>query len=394
MAGPLEGYRVLDLTAFITGPLAGMILADQGADVIKIEPPGIGDVMRYVGTGRGGVSALFAGCNRSKRSVVLNLRESRGRELLERLVQDADVLMQNFRPGVVERRGIDAKRMRALNPNLIYVSINAFGEKGPYAQRPAFDHIIQAMSGIAFVQADPESAEPAFVRQALCDKMTAYTAAQAITAALLARERGKGGQHLRVSMLDAAISFMWPDGMSNHTVLEDDVVRQPPLSLAYTMNATRDGHFAAAAITDAQAHGLFRALDREDLFDDPRFATVTSRFAHLRELLEEFQSAAENLSTNEVLERLSDEDVPCGPVLTPEELPEHPQVLANGTLVELQDPQMGRVRQPRPAARFETTPAKIRCAAPALGAHTAEVLESIGLSPAEISDLRAKGIVG
>ena len=394
MAGPLEGYRVLDLTAFITGPLAGMILADQGADVIKIEPPGIGDVMRYVGTGRGGVSALFAGCNRSKRSVVLNLREPRGRELLERLVQDADVLMQNFRPGVVERRGIDAKRMRALNPNLIYVSINAFGEKGPYAQRPAFDHIIQAMSGIAFVQADPESAEPAFVRQALCDKMTAYTAAQAITAALLARERGKGGQHLRVSMLDAAISFMWPDGMSNHTVLEDDVVRQPPLSLAYTMNATRDGHFAAAAITDAQAHGLFRALDREDLFDDPRFATVTSRFAHLRELLEEFQSAAENLSTNEVLERLSDEDVPCGPVLTPEELPEHPQVLANGTLVEMQDPQMGRVRQPRPAARFETTPAEIRCAAPALGAHTAEVLESIGLSLAEISDLRAKGIVG
>ena len=198
MPGPLEGYRIIDLTAFITGPLACMILADQGADVIKIEPPGIGDLMRYMGTGRGGTSALFASCNRSKRSVVLNLRESRGRELLERLTADADVFVQNFRPGVVERLGIHEERMRELQPDLIYVSINAFGEVGPYAERPAFDHIVQGLSGVASVQTNPETGEPAFVRQAVCDKVTAYTTAQSITAALLARERGAGGQHLRV----------------------------------------------------------------------------------------------------------------------------------------------------------------------------------------------------
>ncbi|MCZ6712408.1 MAG: CoA transferase, partial [Deltaproteobacteria bacterium] len=272
MAGPLEGYRIIDLTAFIAGPLASMILGDQGAQVIKIEPPGAGDVMRYMGTGRGGLSALFASCNRSKRSVVLNLREARGRELLEQLTQDADVFMQNFRPGVVERLGIEEARMRELNPRLIYVSISAFGHEGPYAKRPAFDHIIQAMAGIPAVQADPETGKLCFVRQAMCDKVTAYTAAQSITAALLARERGAGGQHLRLAMLDAAIAFMWPDGMTNHMILEDDVPEHPSLTVAYRMNATADGHVAVAPITDPQVHGLFRAAGREDLIEDPRFA--------------------------------------------------------------------------------------------------------------------------
>ncbi len=394
MAGPLKGYRIIDLTAFITGPLATMILADQGAEVIKIEPPGTGDVMRYMGTGRGGASALFASCNRSKRSVVLNLREPRARELLERLATDADVFVQNFRPGVVERLGIHEGRMRELNPNLIYVSINAFGQAGPYAQRPAFDHIVQGLSGVASVQADPETGEPAFVRQAVCDKVTAYTSAQSITAALLARERGAGGQHLRVSMLDSALAFMWPDGMSNHMILEDDVAQQPSLSIAYRMNATRDGHVAAAPITDAQVHGLFRAAGREDLIEDPRFRTVESRFAHLRELIQEVAGELGHLTTEELVERLAAEDVPCGPVLSLDEVPTHPQVRANDTLVEIVDPKLGRLRQPRPPARFDATPAEIQGPSPALGAHTDEVLQTLGLSSAEIGDLRAKGVVG
>jgi len=394
MPGPLEGYRIIDLTAFITGPLACMILADQGADVIKIEPPGIGDLMRYMGTGRGGTSALFASCNRSKRSVVLNLRESRGRELLERLTADADVFVQNFRPGVVERLGIHEERMRELQPDLIYVSINAFGEVGPYAERPAFDHIVQGLSGVASVQTNPETGEPAFVRQAVCDKVTAYTTAQSITAALLARERGAGGQHLRVSMLDAALAFMWPDGMSNHMILDDDAATQAPLSIAYQMNPTRDGHVAVAPITDAQVHGLFRAAGREELIEDPRFLTVASRFAHLRELIEEVRGELGDLTTEEVVERLAAEDVPCGPVLSLEEVPTHPQVRANKVLVDTEHPQMGRLRQPRPPARFAATPAEIRRPSPALGAQTNEVLESLGLSPAELSDLRAKGVIG
>ncbi len=394
MAGPLEGYRIIDLTAFITGPLASMILGDQGAQVIKIEPPGAGDVMRYMGTGRGGLSTLFASCNRSKRSVVLNLREARGRELLEQLTKDADVFLQNFRPGVVERLGIGEARMRELNPRLIYVSISAFGHEGPYAQRPAFDHIVQAMAGIPAVQADPETGKLCFVRQAICDKVTAYTAAQSITAALLARERGAGGQHLRLAMLDAAIAFMWPDGMGNQMILEDDVPEYPSLSIAYRMNTTADGHVAVAPITDPQVHGLFRAAGREDLIEDPRFATVQTRFANLRALIEEVRPSLEGLTNDEILERLTAEDVPCGPVLSLDEVPTHPQVQANETLVETQHPQMGRLRQPRPPVRFEATPAEIRRPAPALGAHTDEVLQTLGLSSAELTDLRAKGIVG
>ena len=394
MAGPLEGYRIIDLTAFIAGPLASMILGDQGAQVIKIEPPGAGDVMRYMGTGRGGLSALFASCNRSKRSVVLNLREARGRELLEQLTQDADVFMQNFRPGVVERLGIEEAHMRELNPRLIYVSISAFGHEGRCAKRRAFDNIIQAMAGSPAVQADPEKGKLCFVGQAMCDKVTAYTGAQSITAALLARGRGAGGQHLRLAMLDAAIAFMWPDGMTNHMILEDDVPEHPSLTVAYRMNATADGHVAVAPITDPQVHGLFRAAGREDLIEDPRFATVQARFANLRALIEEVRPSLEGLSNDELLERLSAEDVPCGPVLSLDEVPTHPQVQANETLVETQHPQMGRLRQPRPPVRFEATPAEIRRPAPALGAHTDEVLQTLGLSSAELVDLRAKGIVG
>ncbi|MCZ6714310.1 MAG: CoA transferase, partial [Deltaproteobacteria bacterium] len=201
-------------------------------------------------------------------------------------------------------------------------------------------------------------------------------------------------QHLRLAMLDAAIAFMWPDGMTNHMILEDDVPEHPSLTVAYRMNATADGHVAVAPITDPQVHGLFRAAGREDLIEDPRFATVQARFSNLRALIEEVRPSLEGLSNDELLERLSAEDVPCGPILSLDEVPTHPQVQANETLVETQHPQMGRLRQPRPPVRFEATPAEIRRPAPALGAHTDEVLQTLGLSSAELVDLRAKGIVG
>jgi len=220
MPGPLHGYRVIECTTTITGPFASMILADQGADVIKVEAPGIGDVVRMLGTARGGMSALFALLNRSKRSVVLNLREERGRDLLRRLVAGADVFIQNFRPGVVERVGIDEPSLREVREDLIYVSISAFGTRGPYARKPGYDHIVQGIAGVAAVQRDPETGRPVHVRHTLCDKVTALTAAQGITAALLARERGEGGQHLRMNMLDASIAFLWPDGGANATILE------------------------------------------------------------------------------------------------------------------------------------------------------------------------------
>lgn len=394
MAGPLEGFRIVDLTAYVTGPLGTMILADQGAEVIKVEPPGLGDVWRYVGTARGGMSAMFASCNRSKRSIVLNLKDPRGRELLERLVARADVMVQNFRPGVVERLGIDEARMREIKSDLIYVSITAFGHEGPYAKRPAFEPVVQAMSGSASVQADSETGAPHLVQQALCDKVTSQAVAQSITAALLARERGAGGQHLRVAMLDVAIAFLWLDGMANYTILEDDIPIHPPASGALRTFATSDGHVCFAPITDAQAHGALRALGREDLIDDPRFTHVEARSRHPKEFLATCGAELQKLTTAQAVDRLAAEQVPCGPVVALDELHEHPQVVANGTLAETDHPKMGRLREPRPPVRFGATPAEIRGPAPALGQHTDEILAESGVAPLEIEDLREKGVVG
>ncbi len=392
MAGPLEGIRIVDCTAMIAGPLATMVLADQGADVVKIEPPGQGDVMRSMGTHRGGMSALFASCNRGKRSIALDLKDEAARDLVVRLVADADVFAQNFRPGVIERLGLGEDALRAVRPDLVYVSISGFGESGPFADRPAYDHVIQGMSGMAAVQGDALTGAPAYVKNAICDKVTAWAAAQAVTAALLARERGAGGQHVRLSMLDAALSFLWPDGMTQHTILEDDATVLPPISATYVMVETRDGHLSLAVVTDAQWHGLFRAVDRPDMIVDPRFATGAARAANFAQLLAELGGGRVDLTTAEAIDRLAAEDVPCGPVLSVGEVHAHPQTVALGSLVESEHPQMGRLREPRPAPRFAATPASTRSPAPVLGQHTDEVLAGLGLSGARIADLRAKGV--
>ncbi len=394
MSGPLAGYRIVDLSAMITGPQATMILADQGADVIKVEPPGVGDVMRYLGTQRGGLAALFASFNRSKRSIAVDLRQAAGREIVEKLVAGADVFVQNFRPGVIERLGLDEATLRALRPELIYVSLSAFGETGPLASRPAYDHILQGMTGAAWVQPGVGAERPEYMKMTWCDKITGQTAAQAITAALLARERGHGGQHLRISMLGAALSFFWPDGMMNQTILEPDAEQQPPISVAYRFLETRDGFLSIAAITDAQWRGLFRAAGRPELCDDPRFATTADRMKHLPALLEELNDGRVEMSSQEAEERLVAEDVPCGPLLRPEEVAAHPQVVAAGILVESEHPAIGRIREPRPPTRFSVTPAAIGRPAPRLGEHTDEVLAQLGLSGTEIAEARAKGIVG
>jgi crotonobetainyl-CoA:carnitine CoA-transferase CaiB-like acyl-CoA transferase len=342
MAGPLEGIRVVDLTAVVSGPMATTILGDQGAEVIKVEPPGGGDLLRHLGTSRGGLSGIFTTLNRNKRSIALDLRAARGREILESLVARADVFVQNYRPGVVERMGIGEPALRRVKPDLVYVSISGFGETGPYAQKRVYDNVIQALSGMASVQSDRETGRPALVSHIVCDKASALAAAQAITAALFARERGAGGQHVRLAMLDTAISFLWPDAMDRHTFIGDGAVDSPEFARSYHIRATKDGFMTLLPISDVEFAGMCRALGRDDLAEDPRFCDKSARFRNGPALSEIIDAETAKLSTRELCARLEAHDVPHAQVNDVATLHEDPQVRANHLLVEMDHPHAGR----------------------------------------------------
>ncbi len=394
MAGPLDGIRVIDLTSMVSGPMATCVLGDQGAEVIKVEIPGTGDLIRHIGCARGGLSAIFTTLNRNKRSIVLNLRRPHGRELLHKLLASADVLVQNFRPGVMHALGFGEAELRPRYPDLVYVSISGFGETGPYAQRRVYDIIIQAISGMAASQADPNTGEPELVRNIVCDKVTAVTAAQAITAALFARERGAGGQHVRLSMLDTAIAFLWPDTMQSYTFLGEGVTPPAPLAGLLSVRQTKDGHMTIFAISDAEFGGLCRALDCPELSDDPRFADVTVRTRNAEVLAKLLDRSTGAHTTAELCARMEFEDVPHAAVTSLESLHRHPQVIENRLLVESEHPHAGRTRTPRPVASFEATPATLRRPAPALGEHTDELLAELGLPEGEIHELHEEGVLG
>jgi crotonobetainyl-CoA:carnitine CoA-transferase CaiB-like acyl-CoA transferase len=389
MPGPLNGYRIVDLTSNVAGPLATMILADQGADVIKVEAPDGGDATRAGADRRGGFSASFLNNNRNKRSIVLDLKTAAGRKALLRLAAGADVFVQNFRPGVADRLGVGEEPVRAVSPRIVYVSISGFGEKGPYATKPAYDPVIQGFSGLATVQAGSDEARPRLLRTILPDKLTAITASQAITAALLARERTGEGQHVRLSMLEAVLAFLWASDMSSQTFVGDEPARQEPASAFDLIYQTADGYMTVAALTDRQWAGLARVVDRPEWLADERFKTPALRQKNIDPRLELTQQALMARSAAEWLERLTEAGVPCGPVLTRNQVIRHPQVAALGVVVETDHSAAGRLRQARPAARFSRTPPEIRHGAPALGEHTREILAEIACSEGEIPGLRS-----
>ena len=392
MPGPLSGFRVIDVTQMISGPMATMILADQGADVIKVEPPGIGDLTRALAGRKRGMSPTFAVANRNKRSVAINLKHARGVELLKRMVASADLFVQNFRPGTVERMGIGEAALRAVKPNLVYVSISGFGERGPYVHKRTYDPVIQALSGLASIQAD-ESGRPRMMRVIVPDKVTALTAAQAMTAALLARERTGHGQHVRLAMLDAVISFIWPESMAGYTFIGPDRAITRPPNTRDLVFRTADGYITCGAVSDSEWAGLCRALERPEWLADDRFKTPAGRVKYADARLELAAEVLVSKTSAEWLARLDAEQVPCAPILTREDLLEDPQVAANQMIIESTHPRAGAMRQPRPAARFETTPAELRIPAPTLGEHTDTVLGEIGMERSELAALRTAGIV-
>ncbi len=393
MHGALDGYRIIDLTSMISGPLATMILGDQGADVIKVENPAGGDHVRKSANRRGEFSAAFVNNNRNKRSVALDLKDARGRELLFELLRTADVFVQNFRPGVAERMGLGEDAVRRVREDIVYVSIAGFGFTGPYAEKPVYDPLIQAVSGLATVQGGADTERPRLVRTIVPDKVSALTVAQAITAALLARERCGRGQHVRLAMLDAIVSFLWCSDMGSQTFAGDELPQQDAASFIDLIYETADGFISVAVMSDREWRALTRALMKPEWLDDPRFATPALRDRHLNARLALIQEALLTLPAAEWLARLEAEQVPCAPVLTRNQMVAHAQVAANELIQIYPHPQAGDLRQTRPAAQFSVTPSAVRRGAPRLGEHTREVLLEAGIDEQRLAALLEENII-
>lgn len=394
MAGPLEGFRIIDLTSVVSGPLGTMVLADQGAEVIKIEHPKGGDFTRAMANRRGGFSASFLNNNRSKKSVALNLKDPRGVKAVLKLAATADAFVQNFRPGVVDRMGLGEAAVRAANPSIVYCSISGFGDTGPYADKPVYDPLVQALSGLTSIQGGSDEARPRLVRTIIPDKLTGYTSAQAVTAALLKRERTGEGQHVKVSMLDSVIDFLWHSDMGSQTFVGGELPQEKAASFIDLIYETTDGYITVAVNTDKQWTALTAALERPEWLEDPRFLTPALRHENIDDRLTLTQEVLATASSAHWLERLEAHDVPCAPVLTRSDMITHPQIRASDIVVELDHPQAGRVRQARPAATFSVTEPDLSHGAPVLGADTDAMLASAGFSPEEIVALRAEGVAG
>ena len=397
MAGPLAGVNVLDLSAVVSGPLTGALLGDQGANVIKVERLGAGDIQRHVGSKRNGYSGFFHMLNRGKRSIALDLGKPEAIEIVEALAEASDVVVQNFRPGVVDRLGIGYSQLSANNPGLIYLSISGFGQSGPEANKRAYDPIIQTYSGIAAVQGRKRDEGPEQVNQLIMDKLTAYTGCQAVSAALYSRAQSGKGQHIELSMLDTAAAFMWPDAGADDILQGDDIEHLPPIGGSGQLMQFTDGWGAIMMLSDDEYLGMCRAYDLPDLAADSRFNTLPerqkNRIIYQQTLATTVQDAASKLTSKEAEERLVANNVPFAKLKQLHEIPEDPQLIHNKVFREIEHPVAGKLRETRPAPLFSETPAEGGGPAPTVGQHTAEILASIG-KETQLKDLIERGIVG
>ena len=390
--GAFSDLKVVDLTSMVSGPVAACMLADQGATVIKVEPVH-GEQMRYLGPALNGAPPTFYSCNRGKQSLALDLKSEAGKDILWKLIKEADVLIQNFRPGAMTRMGFSDSDIRSSNPAIIYVSISGFGEQGPYANQRVYDPVIQALSGATDIQADRQSGKPAMFRVIMADKVASLTAAQAISTALYHRERTGEGQDIQLSMLDSMLSFLWPEGMGGLTYQEneyDPSIGSGSMDLVFP---TQDGYITAGAITDAEWRGMCAALNREDLISDPRFITARDRGLNGDERKRIMADEISKWTRVEILERMRQYEVPSAPLLKRTELLHNDQIVA-GQSIETQTWEgYGEVRQAKPAAKYSRTPSKLRAPAPKLGEHSKPVLSDLGFSNEEIERLFANAVV-
>lgn len=393
MAGPLTGVTIVEAASVITGPWAASLLADQGATVIKIEAPG-GDIMRASGHLRNGQGSWFVNLNRGKRAITIDLTTAAGLDIAHRLVADADVFIENWRPGVADRLGLGYDDLVAIKPDIIHASVTGFGEVGPLAGARAYDPIVQGRSGIVATQSNDRTDHPEPVRVAISDQLTSLTICQAITAALLARANGAGGQRVHVSMLHASLQFLWPVAMSDHTYVGDGVT--PGIMYGPTQQywSTTDGAIMAAIAPDKEWAALCEVADRPDWFDDERFGDVGARLRHFSELMETVGLHVATLTTTEAAALFEAADVPYSPAVERDGLWDEPQVAAIDAVGEVDHPELGRIRSVRPAPEFSATPAETASPAPLPGQHTDDILSELGFTAAEIASARADGTVG
>jgi crotonobetainyl-CoA:carnitine CoA-transferase CaiB-like acyl-CoA transferase len=390
---PLEGVKVLEFSTMITASFAAMMMAEQGAEVIKVEPIELGDPMRFLGSSKGGISSLFANCNRGKESLRMDIKSEQGREIVNALVAETDVVLCNFRPGVMDKLGLGSESMRAINPRLIVGAVTGFGTEGPDRDKPAYDPVIQAQAGFAAVQGQGKES-PEFVRNLTCDKVTAYTVCQAVTAALYQREKTGEGQHIDLSMMDAGLYFLFPDGFMHQTLLDEDADHQAPLSeLLYELTITKDGAVTLSAATQAQQIGMLSAVDQLPLLADERFNSQEKLIQNLNEFREIVKGEFLKFGTDELLALLKENDVPAAKLLGYQDVIDHPQYAANESIDTIDHPYMGNMRRVKPPAKFTGQRLAPASNSPAHGEQTRAILTRLGRNDSEIDSLVDAGII-
>lgn len=387
---PFSGFKIVEIGSMVAGPAAGQILADLGADVIKVEAIE-GDVMRTIPPFRNGFSGAFAQWNRNKRSILVDLKSDEGRDIARRLAAEADLLYQNFRPGVLESMGLGYDALREVNPDLIYLTINGYGDSGPYADQPAYDLAVQGMVG--FMPRQGEDGPPEPIRSVVVDKITAYSAAMAMMTALMQRVRhGGGGQKVNVNMLDAFSTFMLAEQMYDYAFPENGRPKETVNNL-YQPLQTSDGYVIGLVGRDSHFKGFMAALDRPDLAGDERFSSTMLRFMHTKDLMRAVQPQVLKMTKAEFLALMRKHQVPFGPVNTIDDFLDDPQVIHNRCYVDHHDPEVGIVRTMNGFARFERSPPRTDGRSPKAGEHTDALLREIGLTDAQIGELRARALV-
>ena len=392
---PLEGIRILDFSRVLAGPLSTALLADLGAEVVKVEPPQ-GDDYRHIGPMRNGQSALFTVMNRNKKSLVLDLKSLDAQQLVQQLAAQADVVVENFRPGVAERLGIGPAALMAANPRLVYVSISGFGQTGPLAHRPAYDIIVQARSGLMEATGEPDGA-PTLVGEAVSDVVAGLFASWATLAALLQTQRSGQGQHVDVAMFDTTLSFL-ATAMARYLFTGKPARRvgnRHPLSAPFGVYAARDGHFALAVLNEKLFATLAQAMGQPALAGDARFGSDADRSTHEPALRQAIEAWAGQHSVDEVVAQLEAAGVPAAPIWNIAQALDSPQAQARGLLRAVDDARLPGLQLPTQPVQFGGSAPNHAARAPALGEHTDSLLsELLGLHAARIDELRALGAFG